>query len=83
MDAIFITVYCSRMARKRCSFNETIIYCKASNLNKCMAVPLCVCLGVTEREGGSEGGRQAVRVRRHLPVNANKVAAQSDSAVLL
>ena len=48
-----------------------------------MAVPLCVCLGVTEREGGSEGGRQAVRVRRHLPVNANKVAAQSDSAVLL
>lgn len=52
MDVILITIYCTRIARKRCSFNERIMYCKASNLNKYMAVPVCVCVwGGKEREG--------------------------------
>lgn len=37
MDIQLIVIYRARMARKRCSFNETITYCTASNLNNCMA----------------------------------------------
>lgn len=65
MDVILITVPHTRMTRKICSFNETIIYCKASNRNKCMAVPVCVC--VCDREGEvGKGVRQTVIVRRQI-----------------
>lgn len=82
-DVMLITIYCTRMARKRCSFNESIIYYKASNLNKCMAVPGCVC--VRDGERGRQGGREADSDSEETdpPVNANKVVAQSNIIVLL
>lgn len=82
-DVILITIYCTRMARKRCSFNESIMYYKASNLNKCMAVPGCVC--VCDGERGRQGGREADSDSEETdpPVNANKVVAQSNIIVLL
>lgn len=59
MDVQLIVIYSARMARKWCSFNETISYCTASNLNNCMAVWVCVrafvCVRETER---GERGRQ-------------------------
>lgn len=83
MDVLLITIYCTRMARKRCSFNETVIYWKASNLNCCSGVHACVC--VCETEGGRKGGREGDRDSEETdwPVNANKVVAQSTSIVLL
>lgn len=37
-DAQLIAIYHTMMAKKRCSLNETILYCAGSNVNKCTAV---------------------------------------------
>lgn len=67
MDIQLIVIYRARMARKRCSFNETITYYTASNLNNCMAAWVCVFICVRETERGRQwqwGDRSACKCKQ-------------------